>query len=493
LNISEQNINGKGFEYDFRFGSSVFKVCSILFAGLFLEDLIVRFGFERQSLVPALILIQGNLCALYLVTGLLVFSISKHKENTSGKLGRLYQLTGVSAIAAFVATMYNEEIFFFFTFVPIMFISIYYGFRKSIPYAFLSWITQSASRLAMVFWLGDELFSGHLPDKPVIFAINAIKYIMFLFICYVCDVILSGYRKSQKEDNILIESLGDKCAHLEQAKKEIQNHFNKLSETNKQLEQTNSKLASSLGEFYTLQQISQAITSIFDMNELLKFVNDVIIGVMGAYHSTIALSDGPQNRLKVQVSSIFDKNDLAVLSDYISCEALKPSINDGSSMVDNAVTPDEYPFTKGRGIQSLICVPLLVKGRTIGIVLIEHSLKDAFHSDSVRLLEIITQQVSIAIENTRLYKQMHDLATKDGLTGAYNRIYFQDTLEIEYMKAQKHGYDLSLVIFDIDYFKNFNDTYGHLFGDLVLNPYPHILWTILEKKTFSHVMAVKSL
>ena len=76
--------------------------------------------------------------------------------------------------------------------------------------------------------------------------------------------------------------------------KEIQNHYEKQIETNNQLEEANKKLTASLAEFYTLQQISQAITSIFDMNELLKFVNDVIIGVMGAAHSTIALCYGPR-------------------------------------------------------------------------------------------------------------------------------------------------------------------------------------------------------
>jgi diguanylate cyclase (GGDEF)-like protein len=132
------------------------------------------------------------------------------------------------------------------------------------------------------------------------------------------------------------------------------------------------------------------------------------------------------------------------------------------------VNPDDYPFTRGRKIQSLICVPLIAKGNVLGIVLIEHGIPNAFNSDNVRLLEIISQQVGIAIENARLYQQMHDLATLDGLTGAYNRLYFQDNLQIEFKKAQEGNYDLSLLMFDIDHFKKFNDTHGHLFGDLVL-------------------------
>ena len=96
------------------------------------------------------------------------------------------------------------------------------------------------------------------------------------------------------------------------------------------------------------------------MNELLKFVNDVIIGVMGAAHSTIALCYGPQNKLKVQVSSIFDKK-IWDCFDYINCDILKPSTEEGHSMIDNAVNEEDYPFTKGRNIKAMICVPLLAK------------------------------------------------------------------------------------------------------------------------------------
>jgi diguanylate cyclase (GGDEF)-like protein len=309
-----------------------------------------------------------------------------------------------------------------------------------------------------------------------------VQYVLFTLFCYIWSGIYNEYARSEEENNILIDRLGDKYVQLELAKKEIQNHYEKQIETNNQLEEANKKLTASLAEFYTLQQISQAITSIFDMNELLKFVNDVIIGVMGAAHSTIALCYGPQNKLKVQVSSIFDKKDLAIVSDYINCDILKPSTEEGHSMIDNAVNEEDYPFTKGRNIKAMICVPLLAKGRTLGIVLIEHSIKDAFDDENMRLLEVISQQVSIAIENARLYQQMHDLATLDNLTGAYNRLYFNDKLQEEFKKAQEGGHDLSFIILDIDHYKKFNDTYGHLFGDLVLKTLSGFIMKTLRKE-----------
>lgn len=65
-------------------------------------------------------------------------------------------------------------------------------------------------------------------------------------------------------------------------------------------------------------------------------------------------------------------------------------------------------------------------------------------------------------------QQMIDAALRDGLTRAYNKKFFQDRLETEFAYAKRHRTMLSLVMFDVDYFKRVNDNYGHLAGDAVL-------------------------
>ncbi len=66
-------------------------------------------------------------------------------------------------------------------------------------------------------------------------------------------------------------------------------------------------------------------------------------------------------------------------------------------------------------------------------------------------------------------RQMYDAALRDGLTKAYNKKHFLDRLETELTYARRHGSAVSLLMFDIDHFKNVNDTYGHLAGDYVLS------------------------
>lgn len=459
------------------------RFCRVILAILAAEDLAARLITAETTVNLALLAVQLVLYVGFILAGVLKQKQTGADDEGKGILpGKLAKIAEIVIMAVFISLMYHGPLFYFIVLLPITSIILSRGFKESIRYIVLGWLAQALSQYAVWVMLSGLNQQGFYSNEFMLFISVTVQYLLFAFYCYILGSVHRQYVRSQEENQILIDRLGDKYVQLEQAKKEIQSQYDKISQANEQLEQANSKLTTSLAEFYTLQQISQAISSIFDMNELLKFVNDVIIGVMGVSHSTIALCHGPNNLLKVQVSSIFDKKELALVSDYINSDVLKPSVKDGNSMIDNDVDSEDYPFTKGRNIRSLICVPLIAKGNVLGIVLIEHSMPDAFSNDNVRLLEIISQQVGIAIENARLYQQMHDLATLDGLTGAYNRLYSQDNLQIEFKKAQEGNYDLSLLMFDIDHFKKFNDTHGHLFGDLVLKKIAAFIMKKLRKE-----------
>lgn len=318
----------------------------------------------------------------------------------------------------------------------------------------------------------------------ILFKINGItainndifKSVLYLFFMYValglfalfCGMLYKDGIENEIENKSLLEQLEEKYLQLEMAQEEIKNHYDNLKGTNFKLEEINKKLSESIAEFYTLQQISQAISSILDIKELLKYLNDIILGVMGVNYSTIILYDDTTNRLKVHTSNIVNAGEIATLTENINCRALMDALDHGRQIMENYVDPSRYVFTKGREVNSLICIPLNTKSRKFGLVLVEHKLNNAFDDENVRLLNIIAQQVGIAMENAELYQKMRELASRDGLTGVYNRQYFQTRLEKELEAAQRENYPLSLAIYDIDHFKRFNDTFGHLFGDKVL-------------------------
>ena len=79
------------------------------------------------------------------------------------------------------------------------------------------------------------------------------------------------------------------------------------------------------------------------------------------------------------------------------------------------------------------------------------------------------------MELGQLNKVFHDLASRDGLTGLYNHRFVQNTLRLEFERAQTSGYLLSVIVLDVDHFKDYNDTHGHLMGDYVLKSLADLL------------------
>jgi len=310
--------------------------------------------------------------------------------------------------------------------------------------------------------------------------INAIIYFLMFMFSMISGSISADEMEKEKKNRELYSELENNLRQLETERNENKLQVEKLKETNYKVEEANKKLRESIAEYYTVQQITQAISSIFDVKELLKHVNDIILGVMGVNNSTIVLYDEKKDRLRVHTTNVSNKSELIALFDNINCDVLKDVLKSKKPLLENFVDSGEYPFTEERDVNSLICVPLVTKTKNFGLVLVEHKYFNAFDEDNLRLLNIIGQQVSIALENAELYEKMHEMATVDNLTGVYNRLYFQDRLQKEFENAQKEGYSLSLAIFDIDHFKRFNDTFGHLFGDKVLKDISNLLKSSLR-------------
>jgi two-component system cell cycle response regulator len=102
----------------------------------------------------------------------------------------------------------------------------------------------------------------------------------------------------------------------------------------------------------------------------------------------------------------------------------------------------------------------------------ERELRDG---DVIRLGQTIFKYLSGSNIESKFHEEIYRLTTIDGLTQAYNKRYFQETLERELNRALRYGRAMSLVMFDIDHFKQINDTHGHLAGDYVLRELANIV------------------
>ncbi|MBL7085316.1 MAG: sensor domain-containing diguanylate cyclase [Candidatus Omnitrophica bacterium] len=119
--------------------------------------------------------------------------------------------------------------------------------------------------------------------------------------------------------------------------------------------------------------------------------------------------------------------------------------------------------------EHFVTVPLKAKDKTIGVILVDNIFtKEAITKDDIRILTMFANQAGLAIENSHLYEKTVSLSHSDSLTNLINHGRFQYLLSRELKNTAKEKKPLSLVMIDIDNFKNFNDTLGHPTGDKVL-------------------------
>jgi len=130
---------------------------------------------------------------------------------------------------------------------------------------------------------------------------------------------------------------------------------------------------------------------------------------------------------------------------------------------------------KSEGIESFAVVPIMSKEQVLGVIAIGSHRVHQFPPLTTRLLDTITMQIGMAIDNARLYERALHLAFTDNLTGLYNRRYLLDQLEREFARAARNESSVSLVMIDLDGLKAINDWFGHNEGDVVLKKVGKVL------------------
>jgi diguanylate cyclase (GGDEF)-like protein len=130
-----------------------------------------------------------------------------------------------------------------------------------------------------------------------------------------------------------------------------------------------------------------------------------------------------------------------------------------------------------RQAKSLMLVPVLHHGQMTGMLYLENNaVAGVFTAARVEVLHLLAAQTAISIENARLYAEMEQrvaqrtaelqaLSLYDALTGVANRRAFNERLADELSRVRRHGFPLSLLMFEIDHFKQISDTYGQSVGE----------------------------
>lgn len=210
----------------------------------------------------------------------------------------------------------------------------------------------------------------------------------------------------------------------------------------------------------TLREIALSLNGSLDLDETLTIIGTVVHGALEVQRLTLFQIDEESN----QATPIMAKYGGDVIGKSRLAE-------DGIRL---AGTPIEAAKKTRRNIydtddlRQALYMPLLTDKEVVGVMELARTLDDTpFSKLDDPLYTSIGGQIGAAVNNAQLYA----LAVTDGLTGLYVRRYFDLRLNEEFNMARRYDRVFTLLIFDIDHFKKFNDTHGHQTGDTVLQQF----------------------
>jgi len=190
-------------------------------------------------------------------------------------------------------------------------------------------------------------------------------------------------------------------------------------------------------------------------------------------------------QLSIQNISPDDKVLIDIKKDFFSQIFSEKELEDDSDFdieIIEASTDTDKRLNNFSELKSKIMMPITYANKVIGGIAFYNAKPDRFKQN--KIVKIILKELQILMRIKWLYSETKYLAIIDGLTGLYNRRFFQQTLEKEFARSKRHKTKLSLAMFDIDHFKNVNDTYGHQFGDKVLAEIAKIIKSSLRKTDY---------
>ena len=241
-----------------------------------------------------------------------------------------------------------------------------------------------------------------------------------------------------------------------------------------------------------LRQITQAISQTMDMNEMLDNVLHRVCEVEDATIGAIFVLD-------LDTGEVVLRAHTGVSESFVnSMGVLKLSGAEMKRMLEwrgKALQPEKVfdrinaarvaEAVKREGLQWHIILPFWSKGIPMGALTLGDLRHRRLSKDAEDLLVAIGSEIAVGIDNIHLLERTMELSSTDELTGLYNRRHFYDVLEAEMARTARYKRPFTLVLLDLDGFKEYNDRFGHLNGDAVLKSLGQTLKSTLRKSDTS--------
>ena len=215
-----------------------------------------------------------------------------------------------------------------------------------------------------------------------------------------------------------------------------------------------------------INAIARQTTNVFDVPELLNRACGLVLDAFGADHVGVLMEEDDSLVLRAQagrLTPVFASGIAVPPASLLSGRAFVS----GDPVMDNGIGAHETA-AMCREAKSELALPLIALGTAVGVLVLNSAAENAFDPTDMQSLESVADICAGAIQNARYFEQVRQLAYRDGLTGVFNRRYFETRILEEIARAHRYENEVSVLMIDIDSFKQLNDEFGHLLGDEVL-------------------------
>lgn len=255
-------------------------------------------------------------------------------------------------------------------------------------------------------------------------------------------------------------------------------------------------LAESYKDIKIIGEIGQKITSTLDIKKVLNMVYKNIQRLMDAHVFGICLYDKEAGRINFKILIEQGKRLplYHVMIDNEKSYAAKCIREKREICINNLIVDNNQQLRIGASedkfkSQSVIYYPLVMGDTVVGAMTVQSYSENAYSERSLEMIKALASYIAIALNNSQKSEELKAktneleiISKTDVLTGLYNRRHIMSKIDEEAVRYERSDRDFSIVLLDIDFFKNINDIYGHDCGDFILVKVTKILKKLIRKQ-----------
>jgi len=448
-------------EWGIRIQMQFTKLHRIIFPITIIYFIMAKFAFNRNIGIAPIICIFG-----FIIIENTIFYIKKLAWPV------LYILRYSEGIFAcyFMMNSQGELHYSFYLLLLVLFTIEYYLLFDILESYFRTMCFLTISVPMIAFVLVHNIYNKTIGN--VLLTDLCVCVLFLLFMVFLGKLVareMNSYERKLFAQKRLLESMNETNEELRINQEKVKRANELLGVQKVKLETANRRIENANAQMQIQNQIMKYISSSLEIEKLMTVITDSISKEIGADVCAIVLyPDSVQNKkLQYQIKTHLNKSFQENLGKHIEEMCFDSYVENDYAFYDNYVDEKKYDFLGSSLIGSLMIMPLLRDNERIGVFFVGYPKYD-FFMDNKQFFENIVSQFLIAIANANMYMRMETMAIKDGLTNIYNRRHLTQMFNEAMNEAILSKQMLSVALFDIDKFKNVNDQYGHLFGDVVI-------------------------